>query len=58
MQCFTCGVQRKIDTFRYVVEDQGVSGSTYYVCNTGCLSRLATSEREHNSDDDYLESQE
>ena len=57
-ECFTCGAKRKIDTFRYVVEDKGVSGSTYYVCNTKCLVDLAASEREYNSDDDYLDTQE
>ena len=53
-ECFTCGAKRKIDTFRYVVEDKGVSGSTYYLCNTKCLVDLARSEREHNSEEDYL----
>ena len=43
---------------QYVVEDKGVSGSTYYVCNTKCLVDLAASEREFCSDDDYLDSQE
>ena len=57
-ECFTCGTKRQIDTFRYVVEDKGVSGSTYYVCNTECLVALAASEREFASDDDYLDSQE
>ena len=37
-ECFTCGSKRQIETFRYVVEDKGVSGSTYYACNTQCLS--------------------
>ena len=57
-ECFTCGTERKIDTFRYVVEDKGVSGSTYYLCNTKCLADLAASEREFNSDEDCLETQE
>ena len=56
-ECFTCGSKRQIETFRYVVEDKGVSGSTYYACNTQCLSPLAASEREFGRDDD-LESQE
>ena len=54
----TCGAKRQIDTFRYVVEDKGVSGSTYYVCNSKCLVALAASEREFGSDDDQLDSQE
>lgn len=41
-----------------MVEDKGVSSSTYYLCNTKCLADLAASERESNSDDDYLETQE
>ena len=57
-ECSTCGAKRQIDTFRYVVEDKGVSGSIYYVCNTKCLVDLAASEREFCSDDDYLDSQE
>ena len=57
-ECFTCGAKRKIDTFRYVVEDKGVSGSAYYVCNTKCLADLAASEREFNADDDYLDTLE
>ena len=55
-ECFTCGAKRKRDTFRYVVEDKGVSRSTYYVWNTKCLANLAASEREFNSDEDYLAS--
>ena len=55
--CFTCGAKRKMDTFRYVVEDKGVISRTYYLCNTKCLVDLAASEREYNSDDDYLESE-
>ena len=57
-ECFTCGAKRQVDTFRYVIEDKGVSGSTYYVCNAKCLVDLAASEREFGSDGDYLDSQE
>ena len=58
VECFTCGAKRDRDTFRYVVKDKGVSGSTYYVCNTKCLADLSASEREFNKDDDYLDKQE
>ena len=58
MSASPAGMKRKIGAFRYVVEDQGVSGSTYHVCNTKCLVDLAASEREYNKDDDYLEAQE
>ena len=55
-ECFTCGAKWNTTTFRYVVEDQGVSDITYHICNTKCLADLAESEREYNSDEDYLES--
>lgn len=53
-QCFDCGIERKLQSFRYVVTDAGISGSTYYACNTECLDELANSELDFNADDDYL----
>lgn len=53
-QCFDCGTERKLQSFRYVVTDAGISGSTYYACNTECLLEVANSEREFSNAEDYL----
>ena len=48
-QCFACGVNKKIEDFRYVTKDQGVDRSAYYSCSTQCLLALANAAHEFSS---------
>ena len=51
-QCFACGVNKKIEDFRYVTKNQGVDRSAYYSCSTQCLLALANAEHEFSRDYD------